>query len=152
MLIIQWSGPGSPGSQPFEFNSVSFSCSMFTVIVACEIGTMEKYKDDVKTVNLTELTVGLIRSSWSSLYAWWGWRKWWRSSSSAQMKKNPEHMITSASGKNLTKWSLQKKIELLNELTCQYYPASPNLPELPSTQNPPTKTQLSHTTRTHIRV
>ena len=23
----------------------------------------------------------------------------------------------------------KKKIELLNELTCQYYPASPNLPE-----------------------
>ena len=46
------------------------------------------------------------------------------------MKKNPEHMITSASGKNLTKMIIAKQIiELLNELTCQYYPASPNLPE-----------------------
>ena len=63
----------------------------------------QRLKDSKLSIWLLSSTKVLVSKK---IITWGGWRKWWRSSSRAHMKKKPEHMITSANGRNLTNKTL----------------------------------------------
>ena len=165
--------PGSSISQPCEFNWVSLICSSFNFVLAwtsplyvyTQMAHAPEKAPKLKRRQSVCLTVIFLQKfNFQKIHTqannyrgtWGGWRKWWRSSSRAQMKKKPEHIITSANGRNLTnktlwmelpefsnqiflgpsqyfgrfylKW-LSSILKMKNKLTCQCCPAALNLLE-----------------------